>query len=324
MTSHTCPTVLYHVACGEPANLRCSRCQAVWYCCKKHQRLDWKVHKLTCTPVVSSAVNVEPTKAQVDAKGTVSPKAVAMSPPGSPPPVSPTGCAETEFAVQCRGGGYNGGLVDMENSEFVSSSFWKPSHTAYAYELSDDEDDAKAKAPKEAAAPPVVSVACDVPVVPAPTPPPVSPTGCAETEFAVQCRGGGYNGGLVDMENSEFVSSSFWKPSHTAYAYELSDDEDDAKAKAPHEEAAPVVPVVPVAPVAPTEVEKVRRTRHTVAPVPGPSTLAVPTNLAERQACMKAREETLNRSCGIAELVSLRKLNPPRVARLSSQAYPVA
>ena len=198
MTSHTCPTVLYHVACGEPANLRCSRCQAVWYCCKKHQRLDWKVHKLTCTPVVSSAVNVEPTKAQVDAKGTVSPKAVAMSPPGSPPPVSPTGCAETEVSM---------------SEHFVARLTLR---------------------------------VC---------------------QFAVQCRGGGYNGGLVDMENSEFVSSSFWKPSHTAYAYELSDDEDDAKAKAPHEEAAPVVPVVPVAPVAPTEVEKVRRTRHTVAPV---------------------------------------------------------
>ncbi|KAK6617047.1 hypothetical protein RUM44_005404 [Polyplax serrata] len=34
--------------CGEPSRFKCSSCQAVHYCCKDHQKEDWKNHKSTC------------------------------------------------------------------------------------------------------------------------------------------------------------------------------------------------------------------------------------------------------------------------------------
>jgi hypothetical protein len=34
--------------CGSPASLRCSRCKSTWYCCKEHQRMHWREHKITC------------------------------------------------------------------------------------------------------------------------------------------------------------------------------------------------------------------------------------------------------------------------------------
>uniref|UniRef100_A0A7S1FVI3 MYND-type domain-containing protein n=1 Tax=Corethron hystrix TaxID=216773 RepID=A0A7S1FVI3_9STRA len=34
--------------CGKDAKLRCSRCKLVWYCCREHQKADWKAHKVFC------------------------------------------------------------------------------------------------------------------------------------------------------------------------------------------------------------------------------------------------------------------------------------
>ncbi|XP_058286471.1 egl nine homolog 1 isoform X2 [Hylobates moloch] len=39
----------YCELCGKMENLlRCSRCRSSFYCCKEHQRQDWKKHKLVC------------------------------------------------------------------------------------------------------------------------------------------------------------------------------------------------------------------------------------------------------------------------------------
>ncbi|CAB9531678.1 expressed unknown protein [Seminavis robusta] len=36
--------------CGLQAELRCSRCKLIHYCCKEHQKVDWRVHKKNCPP----------------------------------------------------------------------------------------------------------------------------------------------------------------------------------------------------------------------------------------------------------------------------------
>lgn len=39
----------YCELCGKMENLlRCGRCRSSFYCCKEHQRQDWKKHKLVC------------------------------------------------------------------------------------------------------------------------------------------------------------------------------------------------------------------------------------------------------------------------------------
>lgn len=38
------------VVCSKPAIQKCSGCQSVHYCSKEHQKEDWKLHKLQCSP----------------------------------------------------------------------------------------------------------------------------------------------------------------------------------------------------------------------------------------------------------------------------------
>jgi len=35
-------------ACAKPASSRCAGCKSVAYCCKEHQKADWKAHKAQC------------------------------------------------------------------------------------------------------------------------------------------------------------------------------------------------------------------------------------------------------------------------------------
>lgn len=36
--------------CGKQAELKCSACKLVTYCCKDHQKKHWKTHKNLCRP----------------------------------------------------------------------------------------------------------------------------------------------------------------------------------------------------------------------------------------------------------------------------------
>lgn len=36
--------------CQQPADLKCSACKLVAYCCKEHQKQHWKTHKSLCRP----------------------------------------------------------------------------------------------------------------------------------------------------------------------------------------------------------------------------------------------------------------------------------
>ena len=36
--------------CDNSASHKCSVCQDVYYCCREHQKQDWKKHKLVCQP----------------------------------------------------------------------------------------------------------------------------------------------------------------------------------------------------------------------------------------------------------------------------------
>merc|ERR1712188_249614 len=66
-------------------------------------------------------------------------KVVIMSAQG---PVVKDAKAETEYAKNARGGGYNGGLVNFaseENADFAANSFWRNTHTAFPVELSDED-----------------------------------------------------------------------------------------------------------------------------------------------------------------------------------------
>ena len=43
-----------------------------------------------------------------------------------------------QYAINARGGGYNGGLVDMKDTEYSSSSFWQKTHN-WPVDLSDED-----------------------------------------------------------------------------------------------------------------------------------------------------------------------------------------
>merc|ERR1711939_732474 len=123
-------------------------------------------------------------------------------------------CDETEYAKNVRGGGYNGGLVEMEDTGYAANSFWKSNHTAFPVDLSDDDEcEQPTKQPTNAKTAPKTA------------PKTTANNACAETEYARNVRGGGYNGGLVEMQETEYAASSFWKSNHTAFPVDLSDED---------------------------------------------------------------------------------------------------
>ncbi|XP_029450108.1 egl nine homolog 1 isoform X2 [Rhinatrema bivittatum] len=64
----------YCELCGKMENLlRCGRCRSSFYCCKEHQRQDWKKHKLVChgvEPGLRSPDKNEAKKTSLHAAGT--------------------------------------------------------------------------------------------------------------------------------------------------------------------------------------------------------------------------------------------------------------
>lgn len=38
--------------CSIPSKLKCSNCNQIYYCSVKHQKEDWKKHKLHCHPFI--------------------------------------------------------------------------------------------------------------------------------------------------------------------------------------------------------------------------------------------------------------------------------
>jgi hypothetical protein len=52
LSGHTgCMEVKLCKVCGTTVGAKCcSRCQAVAYCGKEHQKADWKAHKKACVP----------------------------------------------------------------------------------------------------------------------------------------------------------------------------------------------------------------------------------------------------------------------------------
>ena len=44
--------------CGKPAKLRCSQCEAVYYCTSEHQSANWKCHKKFCSLISGDAQNI--------------------------------------------------------------------------------------------------------------------------------------------------------------------------------------------------------------------------------------------------------------------------
>lgn len=83
----------YCELCGKMENLlRCGRCRSSFYCCKEHQRQDWKKHKLVCQG--GEAPRAQPAPAQ---------------PRVAPPPGGAPGAARGGEAPPARG--QRGGLA---------------------------------------------------------------------------------------------------------------------------------------------------------------------------------------------------------------------
>merc|ERR1712187_394482 len=53
-----CRLVLASSVIGDNAPARCTGCNVVWYCCKEHQKLDWKSsHKYVCSQALKEYVD---------------------------------------------------------------------------------------------------------------------------------------------------------------------------------------------------------------------------------------------------------------------------
>jgi|GEM_PF-6906741 len=53
-------------SCQKLTNLQCSSCKTVYYCGRKHQKQDWKTHKLVCGKQLLSSQNLS----QIDSKSS--------------------------------------------------------------------------------------------------------------------------------------------------------------------------------------------------------------------------------------------------------------
>uniref|UniRef100_H0XNR2 hypoxia-inducible factor-proline dioxygenase n=1 Tax=Otolemur garnettii TaxID=30611 RepID=H0XNR2_OTOGA len=102
----------YCELCGKMENLlRCSRCRSSFYCCKEHQRQDWKKHKLVCQGSEAGAREAKKAVALRDgaaassaardaakakAKPAADTAAAAPPPRAAPGSQGPTAAAEAE------------------------------------------------------------------------------------------------------------------------------------------------------------------------------------------------------------------------------------
>merc|ERR1711959_286361 len=99
--------------------------------------------KATCLRTIEPSTTMAPTHEQAAPAEQPSAqneeKVVIMSTQG---PVVKDAKAETEYAKNARGGGYNGGLVNFQSegdTDFAANAFWRNTHTAFPVELSDED-----------------------------------------------------------------------------------------------------------------------------------------------------------------------------------------
>ena len=46
------------VVCHAPAISKCGKCSLVYYCCREHQKTNWKNHKLSCV-VTNKVITIQ-------------------------------------------------------------------------------------------------------------------------------------------------------------------------------------------------------------------------------------------------------------------------
>ena len=54
------------------------------------------------------------------------------------PPAPDTCSEETKYALATRGGGYNGGLVEMAAGSYAANSYWQKDYSAFVVSSDDD------------------------------------------------------------------------------------------------------------------------------------------------------------------------------------------
>jgi SMC interacting uncharacterized protein involved in chromosome segregation len=58
-------TSLPCAVCAKEAPMRCGGCKRAFYCCKEHQKQDWKLHKKLCKELAAQAARKEENEAKL-------------------------------------------------------------------------------------------------------------------------------------------------------------------------------------------------------------------------------------------------------------------